>query len=354
LALRSFKCTNFRCLESVSLEFEAANNLIYGANASGKTSILEGIAYLGRGRSFRGAATTELIRHDAQEFVLTGVVDTGARKQRIGVRNGREGMEVRVDGERSSSAAPLAEAIPLQIIEPDVHELIAGGPENRRRYIDWIAFHVEHSYLDSWRRYRRSLKQRNAALKAGAGTATLDSWDKELAEHGLAVDSARRRMLEITLPALGETGRALLGTDVTGEYQQGWSNSRDLLSALRAGHDRDRQLGSTQAGPHRADLRLNFEDHQARKLVSRGQEKLLGCALILAATEVVQTAIEKPLLLLIDDPAAELDAGSLARLMGQVGGLGCQVIATALVPDAPLFGDRPRMFHVEHGLIEQA
>lgn len=354
MALKSFQCTNFRCLETVSLEFEAANNLIYGANASGKTSILEGIAYLGRGRSFRGAGTTELIRHGAEEFVLTGIVDTGARKQRVGVRNGREGMEVRVDGDRSSSAAPLAEAMPLQIIEPDVHELIAGGPENRRRYIDWIAFHVEHSYLESWRRYRRSLKQRNAALKTGAGTAALDSWDRELAEHGSAVDAARRRMLDITLPALEEMGESLLGTAVNGEYQQGWSSSRDLLSALRAGRDRDRQLGSTQPGPHRADLRLNFEDHQARKLVSRGQEKLLACALILAATEIVQTAIEKPLLLLIDDPAAELDGGSLSRLMEEVAGLGCQVIATALVPDAPLFGDRPRMFHVEHGVVNRA
>ena len=286
--------------------------------------------------------------------MLTGTVDTGARKQRVGVRNGREGLEVRVDGERSSSAAPLAEAMPLQIIEPDVHELIAGGPENRRRYIDWIAFHVEHGYLDSWRRYRRSLKQRNAALKAGAGGASLDSWDRELAEHGSAVDAARRRMLDITLPALEDMGQSLLGTSVNGEYQQGWNNSRDLLSALRAGRDRDRQLGSTQPGPHRADLRLNFEDHQARKLVSRGQEKLLACALILAATEIVQTAIEKPLLLLIDDPAAELDGGALARLMEQVAGLGCQVIATALVPDAPLFGDRPRMFHVEHGVVNQA
>ncbi len=296
----------------------------------------------------------ELIRHGAEEFVLTGIVDTGARKQRVGVRNSRDGMEVRVDGEPSSSAAPLAEAMPLQIIEPDVHELIAGGPENRRRYIDWIAFHVEHSYLDSWRRYRRSLKQRNAALKAGARSAALDSWDRELAEHGSAVDAARRRMLDVTLPALEEMGQALLGTAVDGEYQQGWSNSRDLLSALRAGQDRDRQLGSTQSGPHRADLRLNFEDHQARKLVSRGQEKLLACALILAATDVVQAAMEKPLLLLIDDPAAELDGGSLARLMAQVAGLGCQVIATALVPDAPLFGDPPRMFHVEHGVVDQA
>jgi DNA replication and repair protein RecF len=294
------------------------------------------------------------VRHGAADFILTGVVDTGARKMRVGVRNGRDGMEVRIDGDRSASAAPLAEAIPLQIIEPDVHELIAGGPESRRRYVDWIAFHVEHSYLESWRRYRRALKQRNAALKAGAPAASLESWDRELGEHGLAVDAARRRMLDITVPALEEMGQALLGSSVSAEYIQGWSSGRELLDVLRSGRDRDRQLGSTQAGPHRADLRLNLEDHQARKLVSRGQEKLLACAMVLAATEVVQTAIERPLLLLIDDPAAELDSESLARLMQQVNGLGCQVIATALVPDMPLFSDEPRLFHVEHGVVTQA
>jgi recombinational DNA repair ATPase RecF len=75
--------------------------------------------------------------------------------------------------------------------------------------------------------------------------------------------------------------------------------------------------------------------------------------MILAATDIVQTALEKPLLLLIDDPAAELDAQSLARLMNEIAVLGCQVIATALVPDLPLFAEPPLLFHVEHGLISQ-
>ena len=92
------------------------------------------------------------------------------------------------------------------------------------------------------------------------------------------------------------------------------------MSALEDGLERDLQLGSTQAGPHRADLRLSYDERQARKLVSRGQQKLLASAMILAATETAQTALERPLLLLLDDPAAELDADSLARLMARLSG----------------------------------
>ena len=111
------------------------------------------------------------------------------------------------------------------------------------------------------------------------------------------------------------------------------------MRALEEGTKRDQQQGNTQYGPHRADLKLSYDDRRARKLVSRGQQKLLACAMILAATETAQTALERPLLLLLDDPGAELDSDALSRLMRRVVDLGSQVIATSLVPDVPLFPD---------------
>lgn len=309
------------------------------------------MAYLGRGRSFRGASTRELIRHDADEFVLFGRIDTGSREASLGVRNSKSGLEVHADGEKRNSAAALAQTLPLQVIDPDVHKLIAGGPEDRRRYVDWIAFHVEQGYLDRWRRFRRALKQRNAALRSGADRQALSGWDRELAVLGVDIDDARRRMLEITRPALEEVGQALLGSQVDFDYQRGWAADKSLAEALAGSFERDLQMGSTQAGPHRADVRLRYDERQARKLVSRGQQKLLACALILGATEVVQTHLEKPLLLLLDDPAAELDSDSLVRLMSSVAKLGCQVIATTLEPERALFQEAPRLFHVEHGVV---
>src|SRR5210317_1658482 len=97
LPLKYFKVTDFRCLESVVLEFSEGNNLIVGPNASGKTSILEAIGYLGRARSFRSAGSNELVRHGEKEFVLFGKADTGARVAALGIKNGRDGLEVHVD-----------------------------------------------------------------------------------------------------------------------------------------------------------------------------------------------------------------------------------------------------------------
>jgi len=354
LALTKFKCTDFRCLESVEVSFSRRNNLIAGPNASGKTSILEAVAYLGRARSFRGASTREITRHGREEFLITGTVDTGSRELTLGIRNGREGQEVRAGGEKSGSAAPLAEALPLQLIDPDVHALVAGGPEGRRRYLDWIAFHVEQGYLEEWRRFRRALKQRNAALKTGANRETLLSWNRELAGLGSAVDSARARMVDIVGPGLESFGHSLLGSQVDVSYSRGWASDKSLAEALDESLDRDRQLGSTQAGPQRADLRLHYDERQARKRVSRGQQKLLACAMILAAAEVAQRHLQRPLLLLLDDPAAELDSDSVQRLMVAVEGLQAQVIATTLDSGEPLFRETPAMFHVEQGRVRAA
>ena len=352
--IRLFRATNFRCLESAVLELGPRFNLICGANASGKTSLLEALAYLGRGKSFRGASTVNLVRHGEDEFVLFGEVEKAHGKIGVGVKNGRDGLEIRVGGDSVSGAAALAEALPLQVIDPEVHNLIAGGPEQRRRFIDWVAFHVEHEYLSIWRRFRRALKQRNAALKAKSSAAAIRSWNAEFLELAAELDDSRRRVLELTLDSLLEQGLALLETELTFEYQQGWSRDKSLEQALDSGIERELQLGSTQSGPHRADIKISYDERQARKLVSRGQQKLLASAMILAATETVQTAMERPLLLLLDDPAAELDGDSIVRLMAAVAALGCQVVATSIESAALIFPEKPVMFHVEHGAVTAA
>ena len=99
MPIQEFSARDFRCLTHIELDADPGFNLIYGANASGKTSILEALAYLGRGKSFRGAPTTSLIRHGEKEFVLFGRVVGDGRPSNVGVRNSSEGLEVRIDGE---------------------------------------------------------------------------------------------------------------------------------------------------------------------------------------------------------------------------------------------------------------
>lgn len=349
--IHRFKVNDFRCIEAADLTFSPDFNLIYGANASGKTSLLEALAYLGRGKSFRGASTSNLLRHGASEFVLFGETTRDSAGQRLGVRNSRDGLEVRIDGSSEGGVAALADALPLQVIDPEVHNLVAGGPELRRRFLDWIAFHVEHDHLHIWRRFRRTLKQRNAALRAGTAPAAIRSWNAEFVELSARLDESRRRSLEVAIDGLLEYGQNLLGTELGFEYQQGWSKDKTLEESLEEGFSRDLQQGSTQSGPHRGDLKVSYDERQARKLVSRGQQKLLASAMILAATETAQTALERPLLLLLDDPAAELDSESLARLLDAVKGLGCQVVATSLEKSVLETPADTAMFHVEHGVF---
>jgi DNA replication and repair protein RecF len=350
--LLSVSCTDFRCLAAAEIRPHAQFTLISGANASGKTSLLEAVSYLGRGRSFRGASTRDLVRHGAKDFVLRGEVETGGLRHRLGVRNGREGLELSIDGDRSGGTARLAAALPLQVIDPEVHELVGGAPDQRRRFMDWMTFHVEHGYLDAWRRFRRALKQRNAALKTGSGS--LESWDREFVELALALEEIRKSLVGRAIPVLEECAGGLLELPVSFEYQRGWSDGRGLAEVLREHRVRDQASGTTNSGPHRGDLKLRMDERVARKLVSRGQQKLLACAMVLGSVAVVSPALQQPPLLLLDDPAAELDRGALERLMAAVGASGSQVIATALTPDAVPVPAAHSLFHVEQGVLTAA
>jgi len=353
LALINFTASHFRCFEQVKTELDPASNLIIGPNASGKTSLLEAIAYLGRGKSFRGAPVQKLVSHGETEFILYGETQVNTGTRRIGVRNGRNGQDVRIDGE-SATAAALAHALPLQIIDPDVHEIVGGAPDARRRHLDWLGFHVEPGYLSLWQRFRRALKQRNVVLKALPDPAELQSWDIELSEAGEKLDELRAGLFSKLRPFLDQSTKKLLEGTFSFEYRRGWSNDMPLSAALEAHRDRDLSLTSTSIGPQRADLAVKYDDRQARKLVSRGQQKLLACAMTIAAVQSVQASTSVPLLLLLDDPAAELDELGLKRLIGAVEDLNCQIVATALHPITDVFQKPTRLFHVKHGELSNA
>lgn len=354
MPLRSFKATDFRCLESAAADLDPHANLIIGPNAAGKTSILEAVGYLGRGKSFLGAAAEKLVRHGCREFVVIGECEFNGHRHSLGVRNGQDGLETRVDADAGGGAAALAATLPLQVIGPEVHGLVAAGPEERRRYLDWLGFHVEQSYLSTWRRYRRALKQRNAALRQGARPQDLDLWDRELGEAGEHLAALQVTVFELVAPVLEATATTLLDGPVGFRLRRGWKSGVTLRGALADGRERDSITGSTQAGPHRLDIVLEYDERRARKLVSRGQQKLLASGMVLAGVEVVQAVLANPLLLLIDDPAAELDTESLGRLMAAAEKLHCQIVATALTDRQPIFSAEPAVFHVERGHLSAA
>ena len=350
MSVRKLWVQNVRCLEEAVLE-AADHNLIYGHNASGKTSLLEAIFVLGRGRSFRGAQREGLIRDGESEAVISGKVTRGELPGQIGLSLRRgSAPRVRINGRDETSAASLAEWLPVQVLDPGLHRLVDEGPGIRRRFVDWGLFHVEQDFLGHWRRYQRSLRQRNAALK-GRAPGDLAIWDERVGAEGETLNILRESYLESLGGAIRAFGERLLGEQIRLDYRPGWPHGQSLAETLGRNRDRDRRFGATQAGPHRADVLIEVADQQARGRVSRGQQKLLAASLVLAQLQDLQDRRGVRSVLLLDDMAAELDPDSLKRLVASVSGLGCQLFITSLGrEDVPL--EMPHAaFHVEQGKV---
>ncbi len=354
MILQRLKVNNFRCIEAADLTLDQRVTMIVGDNGAGKTSLLEAAYFLGRGKSFRQPRTDRLVRHQQQSFQLFGQIQHDAGQHKIGIEAGRAQHRIRIDGEEQSNLATIAEWLVLQVIEPEIHTLIAEGPERRRKYLDYGVFHVEPQYLSAWRNFRKALKQRNAALKQGQNNSQLAPWDRELIEHGEVVDSYRSGYVQMLREPVSTVCSALGLDGIDIEYRPGWDDALSMQDALAKSLNRDRQLQVTGVGPHRADLRLIWQKRAAKTQVSRGQQKLLAAGMILAQTRVLAGLNDDQVVLLVDDPAAELDKNSLSRLMAQIAEIPGQLILTAIDRDLRGLPEEGAVFHVERGIVSAA
>jgi len=176
-------------------------------------------------------------------------------------------------------------------------------------------------------------------------------WDESLAIDGEIVDACRRRVLEALGPDVQTAGERLLGTEIELSYHPGWPDGSSLAEALAGSRERDMQLATSTVGPHRADFRIEVQTRRARDTVSRGQEKLVAAALTLAQVELVARSREQTVVLLVDEPGADLDREHLARLLGVVAEAPVQSFVTCLDPATVTLPDSGRAFHVEHSEV---
>lgn len=325
--------------------------LIHGDNGSGKTSILEAIFLLGRGRSFRTRNTERLVRRGSDTLRVVGSVgDISGESRVLGVEVRAGTISARLAGNPVASLADLTQVFPVQVIEPGVHKLIEEGGHRRRRWMDWAVFHVEPQFADRWTRYTRAIRQRNAALRTDPGQAS--AWDQEASRLGEEIALARGRFMEALQPHWHATVEALSGLPVQLHHLRGWGAELSLADALRAGTARDALRQMTHAGPHRADVSVRLLGRPAREVLSRGQQKLVAVAMTVAQLRLLQAQFGTIPTLLLDDPAAELDGEKLARFIEQVKQLRSQLILTSLSPGSRLFGAPERTFCVDQGRVQ--
>lgn len=359
MLLSKLRILHLRNLHDLTVECHPGANIIYGDNGSGKTSFLESIYILGRGRSFKHRDLRLVVQSGESELVVSAQVYSGKadKFRQLGVKRTIDGQfEARHDGRVIDTASRLAVELPLQLIDAHSFMLLEGGAMQRRQFIDWGVFHVEHGYSDVWRRFQKALKQRNQLLRhVRIPQDQLAVWTHELV--GLCESIACYRdeyLAELELEAV-KIADSFDGLGTLGlEHDRGWLRNLDLAEVMNADNARDCKFGKTHHGAHRADLKVRVDGELADERLSRGQLKLLVYALKLAQASLYQQKTQQSCLFLLDDLPAELDYHHRKQVVECLNQLACQYFMTGVDKrdfQSLVENTAHQMFHVEQGVI---
>jgi len=329
MGLSSLEINHFRNLQTVEIKPDADLNLIIGENAAGKTSLLEAIFYLSYGRSFRSSQIKHLISYNEASFRLICNLDDNTT--RIGLQRNLKEQTIRVNRESISSISELSTLLPILVLHPDSHQLITAGPEHRRQFMDWGVFHVEHKFIASWKKYKKALSQRNAALRLQQSDKLCSMWNKELIEHALLIEKYRRVYLDEISQIVERLSQDLFPDALISlTYKRGWPDNIDFEDYLNESLFKDREKGFTQSGPHRADIKITVEGKSAQSSISRGQQKKLVSLLKIAQLNLFSKLSERRCILLFDDLPAELDGFNQNKILSILSKLNIQLFVTAI------------------------
>lgn len=356
MRLKKLQIKNFRNLQDVELTPVSGINVIYGENASGKTSILESIYYLSHLRSFRSKNINDIIQRDKDALQLVSRITTKDQNEiPLGVSRSKDKLVVRANKEPVKRVADVASLFPVISIHPDSYLLITGGPSERRSYIDWGVFHVEHSFFNAWQRFRVALNQRNAALKSRQESSFCKLWDKELAQSAEIIDTSRHSYMNNLMPELQLLVNQFFPDQVIEfEYKRGWPDDETLEDLLRVNLEKDKFKGFTYYGPHRSDLVIKVDGYSAQNGISRGQQKCLVALLKLAQAIHYSKCSNLDCVLLYDDLPAELDATRKEQVLSVLADMKVQLFLTSIETnqlDLSHWSEK-RLFHVEQGRVK--
>ena len=358
MKLTRLQIRNVRILEAVDIRPQAGLNYFIGDNGAGKTSLLEGIFALSSGGTFRNQPLKQLINRQSdylQVHAKLQYLESGD-SHNAGLQRGQNGdLRIKFDSQPLNRLAQLSHKVPLLALHPESHLLVTGGPSVRRKALDWGLFHVEPSFMATWREYKRALEQRNAALKLGMGNSSIQLWHQPLANSGEAIHRHRQAYLEDLLPVLRQyLTRVDWGGGVNIELRRGWPSNYSLLDELSHGLHRDKLYKTTHSGPHRADLIFKYDSQEIKHHLSRGQQKLLVYFFRLAQAQYIYNKRKVRSVFLCDDLPAEFDRSMRAMVCQQLIDLGHQLFATSVDDLHEEFSAlQSAVFHVKHGLVEQ-
>ena len=359
--IKRIKIQNLRNITDVALEFSPSINIFFGNNGSGKTTLLEAIALLGLGKSFRTHKSKNTIQYNCEELTIFGEISAECNKSvNLGLQKNKKGHKnIRVDGANVYSSSSLAKNLPLQVINAKSFQLLEGSSRQRCQFLDWMVFHVKPDFIKAWISLRKVIKHRNSVLRHGKmDTTELLSWDTEfvrIAEvlHGFRYDvfkDFKNTLTDFMVDIDGQHENFEI------DYYRGWNADKTLKQVLTEALQKDCQLGYTQYGPHRADLKIKVNNRNVTDVFSRGQEKSLVCGLRVGQSKYYQSKLNRHCVFLVDDMLSELDFDHQTRLVDYLVNLNDQIFVTGVDKEELLkvwkIVDKDvAMFHVEHGNI---
>lgn len=354
MEMRELRLREFRNYDLATVEFAPGLNLVLGRNGQGKTNLVEAVHVLCGLGSHRGATGEAMVRHGANEAIVSGSGTAGGRELRVDAEVRRSGgtrmLVNRVAMDRSAGAPVVSVAF-----SPDDLVLVKGPPDERRRLLDQGAARLRALGGAERQEFERVLRQRTGLLKAAQSSpralATLDVWDESFAKAGAAVVRNRLRVLEQMVPEVrrrygelaGPTGSAAgASSAVELEYRASWVEAgvgtgggnveeeiqAAIARALTGARNRDLERGVSTVGPHRDDVEIRLGGADARLFASQGEQRSLALSLRMAERDLVALHRGEDPILLLDDIFSELDDRRREHLVAMVAGSG-QTIATA-------------------------
>lgn len=369
---------HFRNLHKIELQ-PTSCNVFLGQNGSGKTSLLESIYLLSRGKSFRHHQSRHYIEHGFSDTTVFARLNDD---QTVAIAKSQDATtQLRLNGQSLVTQSPLAQLLPTLLLEPVSLAQLEDGSQARREMLDWLGFHVEPSFHSNWLSYQRLLKQRNSLLKQNFGNASLTSlqqqelsaWDYQLSQHAEKIHQARAHIIEQWQPHfLAQVQKFLphYAEKLRLRYTPGFDTEVGLATTLANRLASDIELGYTRMGCHRADINVVLDlvhtdaaghKHKqtllATDMLSRGEKKLLVMALRLSQLPLLNQ-VDKVPLVLVDDITAELDNDALMLLLTGLQQVNSQLFITSLTQDIvesiqKIWQDNIKLFHVEQGSVRQ-
>lgn len=309
--LTELKLRTFRCFEALRVDL-APENFFVGANGQGKTSILEAACVLLRLQSQRSSTLAPAIKFGHQTFGVAGRYEQHALDFRYSALRRKLTFD---EVEQPTATEYLRIARVVSLANTDI-ELVRGGSDARRRYLDFLGAQIEPTYRPTLRAYERALRSRNALLKSAQPRGReIAAYDPPLVEHGAKLSQMRSQLVEGLTPFAREAHREISGSNESLQLRFSPGNESDFAADLARSSTQEQRLRQTIVGPHRDDLALLVNEMAAAQFASEGQQRTVALALKIAQARVFASHGGGAPLLLIDDIFGELDPARRNRLL---------------------------------------